>query len=164
MQYKRLGVILTILCTLGVTHSYAQETRGIVMESEILREVEVVNESGEKETKLVPVDKAIPGEELIFSITYANTREEPAENVVIVNPVPEHMAYVGDSAAGEETNITFSVDGGQIFDVPENLKVTDEEGKELPARPKDYTHIRWVRVKGLETDDSGKVTFRAVLK
>jgi uncharacterized repeat protein (TIGR01451 family) len=163
---KRWLVILIISLILmplpGI--GFAQEPGQVVLESLIQREIEVVNADGEKEIKLVEAGNAIPGDELIFTVTYTNQGTEPAENVVLVNPVPEHTQYIDGSAGGENTAITFSVDGGGSYDLPENLMVTGEDGKSRTAQAREYTHLRWVRTGDLPPAEGGKVFFRVRLK
>lgn len=143
---------------------YTQEPGQVVLESLIQREIEIVNEDGEKEIQLVEAGNAIPGDELIFTVTYTNQGTEPAENLVLVNPVPEHTEYIGGSAGDGETTITFSVDGGGSYDLPDNLLVTGEDGQPRTAQAREYTHLRWVRTGLLSPGKSGKVFFRVRLK
>ncbi len=157
-----LIVSLAIIPLPGI--GFAQEPGQVVLESLIQREIEVVNEDGEKEIKLVEAGNAIPGDELFFSVTYTNQGTEPAENVVLVNPVPEHTEYIGGSAAGEATEITFSVDDGGSYDIPDNLTVIGEDGNPRTALPREYTHLRWVRTGNLSPGEGGKVVFRVRLK
>lgn len=159
-------LILAVLLLLASTaaSAYAQEPGQVVLSTVIQKEIEVVGENGETETKLVEAANAIPGDELIFTIDYVNNGTEPAVNVVLVNPVPEHTAYVADSAGGEGTAITFSVDGGETYGSPDSLVITGDDGEPRAAGPGDYTHIRWVRSGPLAPGGSGSVFFRARLK
>ncbi|MBE0599650.1 MAG: hypothetical protein IH614_20610 [Desulfuromonadales bacterium] len=134
----------------------------VEISSQALIEVEVVNEKGEKEIQQIQATKVLPGTELLFVNSCLNSGEKAADDVAIHNPVPEHMTYVGGSAYGKGTIITFSVDGGQNFASPEKLTVKDAEGKESPAEAKDYTHIRWL-LKKLAPGEQGEVGFRARL-
>lgn len=163
---KRWAFIWILLLTqapmAGV--GYAQEPGQVTLETVIQREIEVVGDNGEKEIKLVEVGNAIPGDELIFTITYTNVGSEPAENVVLVNPVPEHTEYIEGSAGAEAAAATFSVDSGQSYDLPGNLRVAGEDGEPRAARAQEYTHIRWVLAQPLSPGKSGNVYFRARLK
>jgi uncharacterized repeat protein (TIGR01451 family) len=143
---------------------YAQEPGQVTLESMIQKEIEVVNEAGEKEIQLVEAGNAIPGDELIFTITYTNQGVEPAENVVLVNPLPENTEYIGGSAGGEATTITFSVDEGGSYDLPDKLRIIGEDGQQRTALVQEYTHIRWVLTGPLSPGKSGKVYFRVRLK
>ena len=159
-----LTVTLTLILALMAGFAYAQEPGQIVLNSIIQKEIEVVNEKGEREIKLVEAGNAIPGDELILTINYTNQGTEPAENVVLVNPVPEYTVYVADSAGGEGTSVTFSVDDGVSYGSPDSLTVTGEDGKPRAAVPDDYTHIRWVRTGSLLPGQGGNVFFRVRLK
>ena len=123
-----------------------------------------IDESGQEATRLVPVSTVVPGDEVIYTISFTNISEEPAENVTITNAVPEHMAYVGDTAFGPGTEVSFSVDGGFSYGSPGELTVTDDDGEERPANASDYTHIRWVMRSNLEPGSKGFARFRAQLK
>ncbi len=128
------------------------------------KEIEVTGANGEKTVQLVPADKVIPGDEVVYTITYINNGDEPAENLVVKNPIPEHMKYVAGSATGESGVITYSVDNGKSFDVPEKLMVKDAKGNMVAAGPADYTNIRWTLSKPVAPKTSGLVSFRARLE
>jgi uncharacterized repeat protein (TIGR01451 family) len=161
---RQLTVILLSLLILTPSTVMAQEDKSLELTSSVLREVKVQDQKGETKTELVPVEKAMPGEELIVQVSYTNMGAEPAENIVIVNPVPDQMVYVAGSAAGNSARATFSIDGGATYDVPEKLLIKDEQGKEKQAPPERYTHIRFSRSQILKPGQTDTVTFRAVLK
>jgi len=143
----------------------AQQTGGIVLTS--VSEVEVVkqNAEGKKEVKRVDAAKAavVPGDTVIFTVSYANTDTKPADRVVVINPVPQHMTYLDKSAEGKGAVIEFSVDGGKTYAAPGKLTVADK-GQQRPAAAADYTHIKWTMGKPLAPGAKGSVSFRAVLK
>jgi uncharacterized repeat protein (TIGR01451 family) len=129
------------------------------------REIEVV-EKGVKSKKLVPPQKMVPGDEVLYTVTYSNKTAKPAEKVTVTNPVPKNTRYRDGSAAGENAEITFSVDGGKIFATPDKLTVAtkDKGGAGVrPAAGADYTHIRWVVKQNVAPGQSGSVRFRAVI-
>lgn len=161
--YCQIVIALSLLF-LAAPAAIAQEDGSLKLTSTILRQVEVENEKGEKEIDLVPIDKAVPGEELVVRISFINQGSEPAENILIVNPVPDQMFYVSGSATGDFTLATFSIDGGETFDLPEKLVVRDEEGNEKQASSKQYTHVRFTRVRALAPGETDEVSFRAVLE
>ena len=131
------------------------------------REVEFV-EKGVKVKKVAPVQKMVPGDEVLYTITYANKTVKPAEKVTVTNPVPKHTRYKDGSAAGEGTDITFSVDDGKNFATPDKLTVAlkDKAGKDVTrtAVAQDYTHIRWVLKQNVAPGQSGAVRFRAAIQ
>ena len=164
MPAKRVSipVIVTILVALTAAWAHAQGTIELKSVAEV--EKEVFNTEGKKEVQRRPAVKVLPGDEVIFTTVYHNTSKEVAENAVITNPVPEHMIYTQNSARGQDTRITFSVDGGKTYDVPVKLFVYDASGRQFPARPRDYTHIRWTFGDPLPPGATGEVSFRAILQ
>jgi len=126
-------------------------------------EISVVNDKGETELKRMPATKVIPGTEVIYTITVSNLGDQPADSVVVTDPIPENTTYVDRSAFGAGTKITFSVDGGKSYDLAGKLKVKDAAGKLRAATASDYTHIRWVLSFTLKPMDVAPVWFKARL-
>jgi uncharacterized repeat protein (TIGR01451 family) len=137
---------------------------GVELSSKVEMEVEV-EQDGTKTRKRVTPAKALPGDEVIYTLTYTNKAAAPAENVVIDNPVPGHTDYVGGSAWGEGAVIQFSTDGGKSYAAPEQLKVRvkDEAGNDVErvALPGEYTHVRWTLGTAVAPGGGGEVGFRA---
>ncbi|MFO7982451.1 MAG: hypothetical protein R6V08_03275 [Desulfuromonadales bacterium] len=161
---RSLLTALVFLLLSGLALPALAQNESVQIRSSALVEKTVVNEEGEKELTLQPADKVLPGEEVIFLNTYVNNGEAPADDVTINNSIPEHMIYVGGSARGEGTEITYSVDGGQTFGPLLELTVTEEDGTERPAASVDVTHIRWTRTGPLPAGEEAEVQFRARLK
>lgn len=108
-------------------------------------------------------EKIVPGDKVGYRISYRNNGSEPAENVVINNPVPSAAAYLANSATGMNTAIDYSVDGGKTFAAASQLAV-NENGESRPAKAGDYTHIRWQLTQPVEAGASGKVEFQVRIK
>lgn len=158
----RIPALITAL--LFAVHLPAHAADAVEIRSVAEVEVEVVNSKGQKELKRQPVEKAVPGTEVIYTTTFRNLIDKPVGNIAITNPVPNDTFYKGGSAAGANTTITFSVDGGKTFATPDKLKLKGQDGKERPALPAEYSHIRWTYLGELGAGKSGTVTFRAVIK
>ena len=124
----------------------------------------VTDDSGIQQTRLVEATNVLPGERVLFSVTYTNTGDQAAEEVIITNPVPDHMVYVDNSATGDNTSVTFSVDGGDSFGAPQDLLVTDARGTQRPATAKDYTHVRWLVESDIAAGASDTVQFTAMVE
>ena len=124
----------------------------------------VTDDNGVEQTRLVPAARVLPGEELLFTVTYTNTGDQPAENITITNPVPEHMDYVVRSATGDNASVSFSVDGGESFGVEQDLSITDAQGTQRPAAADDYTHVRWIVGSNVAPGASGTVQFTAIVE
>jgi uncharacterized repeat protein (TIGR01451 family) len=161
---RTIPALITILFLTAFAGPAAAQDAPIEIQSSALVEKTVVNEKGEKEVVRQPATKVLPGEEVIFINTYINKGEAPADDVVINNAIPEHMIYVGDSAQGDATVITYSVDGGKTFGPVLDLMVTEPDGSKRPAASVDVTHIRWTRTTPLPPNETAQVEFHARLK
>jgi uncharacterized repeat protein (TIGR01451 family) len=142
--------------------AFAQEEGHLNVTTVVQKEEVSVNAAGERESRLVPAETVIPGERVVYTITFRNIGDEPADNVVITNPIDQSLTYVEGSAFGPGTAIEFSVDGGNTFGRTDELTVV-EEGVERPAEPGDYTHVRWVMQNDLAAGAQGMARFTAVL-
>ena len=155
------GLALALLLGSLTTPALAQEESPVSISSAALVEVKEASPEGRLEVKRVPADKILPGEIVIFVNTIANSGEVAAADILLNNPVPEHMVYIEDSAIGEQAAITFSVDGGQSYDSPEKLIITEADGTKRSATVQDYTHIQWQLEQPLEPGTTREVEFRA---
>ena len=155
-----------LLLMLG-SAAFAEDGKGtIVLESMSEVEVVVENEKGEKEVKRVDAAKAriLPGDEILFSVRFRNTGTEPAGDIVITNPVPEHMILKPMTIHGENASVTLSIDNGKGFDRKEALFVVEEDGTRRPPKPEEYTHVRWSFSKEIMPGEQGSVGFSAIVE
>jgi uncharacterized repeat protein (TIGR01451 family) len=159
MKVKINKVLITVLFFGAFA---AQAKNSIELKSEAFQEKEEAKADGSKEKKVVPVVKVVPGEEVLYVITYKNTGKEPATNVVVTNPIPKHMSYRNAEATAVEMP-EVSVDGGKVFGELTKLKIKDKLRKMRPALPGDVTHVRWKVVGAVQPNSEGKVRLRAVL-
>jgi uncharacterized repeat protein (TIGR01451 family) len=155
------ALVLFLQSTVGLAHA---QQNPILVKSIAETEVEVKNAQGGVEKNRVPLTKAAPGDEVIYTTTFTNQGAKPAGNVVITNPVPANTSYVGGSAFGDNTEITYSADGGKTYGRPDKLTVKTPEGRERPALPGEYTHIRWAYKGELAPAKTGTAGFRVVVK
>jgi len=162
---KKMLIALSMLLILS-SSVMAVDKGPIELKSVAEVEITVTNSKGEKEIKRVEASKAniTPGDTVIFTNYYINKGDKPATNVVIINPVPEHMVYVENSAEGKDAKIEFSVDNGKSYALPQNLVIKGKDGKERPATASDYTHIKWTIEKPIEKGAKGSVSFKAKVK
>ena len=149
--------------TLAFLAAGAQAQDGHLNVTTVVQKQEVtVDEDGNRQTRLVDAGKVVPGDEVVYTVSFSNVSDEPAENVVITNPLPAELSYVEGSAFGPGAEIQFSVDGGASFAAPADL-VVSEEGTQRPANGDDFTHIRWVLTNVIEPGAQGLAQFRARL-
>ncbi len=156
--------LYVFLVTALLTLSSANSTNAIELSSIVELEVVMLDEQGNKVVKRVPAEKVTPGSEVIYTTRFKHNGNQPAADIVITNPIPEHTIYKINSALGENTQTVFSVDGGLSFHTPDQLKVIDANGITRMAEAKDYTDIRWTYQGELQPGDEGEIEFRVVLK
>jgi uncharacterized repeat protein (TIGR01451 family) len=154
--------IAALWMTLMSAGTYAADKACVELKTTGETESEVV-ENGQKVKRLVPVEKAVPGDEIVWTITAKNVCTTPTDNVVIANPVPEHMTYVANSAMGTGTDIVYSVDGKE-FKSAADLQVRAADGTTRAARADDYRAIRWTYKAAFAPGATAFVRYRAVVK
>ncbi len=162
MTRKGIG-ILCMLAFLLPAAAWAQQKGSIELKSIAQVEVTTKNAKGEKEVKHLDVakTKVLPGDTVVFTTIYKNIGKKPAEQVVITNPVPDHMDYIGGSAEGNGAKIDFSVTKGRRYGSPAALTIRDAQGHVRKAKPNDYTTIRWTVIKPIAPGAVGRVSFKA---
>ncbi len=142
--------------------AFAQSEGHLKLVTVVQKEAVTVDASGREVRELVPADTVVPGDFVVYTITFENTSVEVADNVTITNPVPENLTYQANSAFGPGAEILFSVDGGSEYGAPAELFVT-ENGVRRAATSEDFTHIRWILRQELEPGAQGIASFRARL-
>lgn len=155
----------TLLAALAMTsmHAAAAQEKGCIeLKSVAETEQEYVDEQGRKAMRLAPLGKATPGDEVVWTITAKNVCDKPAENIVIANPVPEHMTYVAGSAMGVGTTITYSLDGESFKDAAA-LTVRDADGATRSARADEYRAIKWIYAAPFAPGATAFVRYRAIV-
>jgi uncharacterized repeat protein (TIGR01451 family) len=105
----------------------------------------------------------LPKDVILYEIVFENISDQEVSNIVVNNPIANNSQYRGNSATGDSTEITFSVDG-KNFAAADALTVKDQTGKSWKAKPEDYTAIRWVYKKALKPGEKGKVTYKTTIK
>jgi uncharacterized repeat protein (TIGR01451 family) len=125
--------------------------------------VTITNQDSSKQDQWQQPDKLLPGERVGYQIEVNNKGTEPAADIVIANPIPEHTTYVQDSAKGLNTLIEFSVDNGKTFALPAQLFV-EKDGKRVQAQAADYTQVRWKLNQPLAVGASSTVQYIVKIK
>lgn len=155
---------LATLATLLLSTSQAAIAKeGHLKVTSKVQKMVVVKKDGETSYSFEPTSKVIPGETLQYRTYFENISTEPTDNIKIVNPIPENLVYLENSAQGKNTNIVFSVDGGKNYGKAATLKVKRDDGKIYLAKSSDYTHIQWQYLGSLKPQTKQTVGFRARL-
>jgi len=133
------------------------------LKTESFKDVEKTGADGKKTVVRTPITKAVPGEEIIYVISYHNDSATGVDDVKVDNPVPKGLVYKVGSAEGAGTKIEFSVDGGKHFGALEAMSVTGADGSSHSAQGADVTNIRWTLTGTLKATGKGAVSYRALL-
>jgi uncharacterized repeat protein (TIGR01451 family) len=157
---KLIEVIL--MTTLFSVSANAQEQNHLDVNTVVQKQEVTVNDEGESEIRLVSVGTVTPGERVVYTITFRNIGGEPAEEVVITNPIAESLTYLDGSAFGPGAAIEFSIDGGTAFANASDLTVTENDAIRA-ATAEDFTHVRWLMKSDLAAGAQGVARFTAVL-
>ncbi len=153
------------ICTLALlVTSTAISAQALTASQIVEREVIVHNADGTQTVKREAADKVTPGDKVIYSLNYFNDEEAPAENIVLVMPIPTEVTYLDGSADTSGTTTTFSVDDGKTFAGRDDLRVVQANGNERSARSEDITHIRWVINTPVAPETGGTLSFSGRLQ
>jgi len=161
MNKKCYIVVTVFLYSISISAFAADK---LLLSNSVFQEIEVANSKGKKEIKRTEISTAMPGSELIYIITYKNPGNEPAEDVVIHNPLAKELLYKDQSAQGENAAIFVSVDGGKKYGDLAQLRIPTAKRAWRPAEARDVTHLRFKLSKPVQPQEEGTVSFRVVLK
>lgn len=161
---KSNQLILTLCGVLFAGAAYAAAAGSIELKTTAQQEKVVVAADGSRHTEIVPAARVLPGTEVIYTIRYRNIGSQPASNVVVDDPIPAHMHYVAGSAKGENTAISYSIDGKTWAALPDELEIDNGNGTTRTGTARDVTRIRWAVGGELAPGAQGTVSFRAVLE
>jgi uncharacterized repeat protein (TIGR01451 family) len=152
---------------LAATAGFADEQNPRIILS-VKGEKEVVQtKDGKKIVQLAPMDTIKSGDVLVYSVTYQNSGKSVAKDVTVINPIPVNTVYIPESAAGKDTKIFFSINGGATYQpAPVMQKIRDSAGKEIiqPAPPELFTHIKWMVQVPVSPNATGMTTFKVRVK
>lgn len=125
--------------------------------------VTIISKDGSEQDQWQTPDKLLPGERVGYQIEVNNKGTEPAADIIIENPIPEHTNYVQDSAKGLNARIEFSVNNGKTFALPSQLFM-EKDGQRVQAEAADYTQVRWILDKPLTAGASSTVQYIVKIK
>ncbi len=157
-RFIKKSLLLSVLPVLTM-NAFAQ----VELKTEMYKVVEVQKENGTSKIEWIQADSITPGDKVGYRITIENKGDNPADDLVLNNPVPENTIYLDGSARGANSSIVFSVDQGKTFATPEKLFII-KDGKKLPATAKDYSNVRWVLTSSLKAGEKGSVQYVVQVK
>jgi uncharacterized repeat protein (TIGR01451 family) len=136
----------------------------VTITSQVNELVQQVDADGQARLVAVKPDRIVPGDRVLYTTHIANHGAQASDNIVITNPIPEHVRYLGGTAQGENFTIVYSIDGGNNWGQPEQLQVRAADGQVRQAKPDEYTHIRWQYRAALQPAETQQISYQAQLK
>ncbi|MDP8984177.1 MAG: hypothetical protein M3N97_03910 [Pseudomonadota bacterium] len=77
-------------------------------------EIETVVQDGHPVVKLQSAGRVVPGDQVIYTLEIRNIGAATVREPIVVNPIPAHMAYIADSAAGPGAQASYSWTAGIV--------------------------------------------------
>ena len=159
-------LLAAVIFLLTGASAWAAQGPKLKLNVSMTKEVKTVKD-GKEVVSTVTADKVGTGDTIVYTIKYTNEGTGLAKEANIVDPVPAGTVYVLGSAAGADTDITLSIDGGKTYHKePIMVKVKDKSGEavEKPASAEAYTNVRWVTTKDILPGKSGHASFKVKVK
>jgi uncharacterized repeat protein (TIGR01451 family) len=130
------------------------------LKTEVFVEKSTVGPDGAAHTKRLPAGQVVPGDQVVYVITFVNDAAKPAEGVTITNPVPAGLTFAGPA---EGPAPLVSADGA-IFAPLAQLTVRRPDGAIAPAQAADVTQLRWTLPAPVQAGGQARLSYRATLK
>jgi uncharacterized repeat protein (TIGR01451 family) len=148
------------LLLIGLVAAVPAVAGPVEIQANILAEKRASAADGTTRVSLIPAGRVTPGDRVVYQLAYRNNGMQAANALVIANPVPAAMQYVGPADGSPAPEL--SVDG-KTFGPLSVLKVR-EGGAVRPAVAADIRVVRWRLAQPVAPGAKGQVAFRAVLK
>ena len=155
-------ILVSVFTLFSAMNAYAEDG-AIRFSNNAFKQVISKAADGSVKYDYVEPGLVLPKDVILYEIVFENISDQEVSNIVVNNPIANNSQYRGNSATGDSTEITFSVDG-KNFAAADALTVKDQTGKTWKAKPEDYTAIRWVYKKALKPGEKGKVTYKTTIK
>ena len=104
---------------------------------------------------------------ILYTLTAKNVGDGLMTQPVITDPIPAGTVYLPFTAAGEDCEIVYSVDGGKEYqDWPPMIRKRNAKGRRIKveAMPHEISHVRWNILKNLEPGDSHEMELQVVVQ
>lgn len=164
--------LFSILCLLGAAAPVSVPAAAlgqpqIVLSVDVKEEISAPDAQGNPKVVRRDVERADPGDVLVYTLTYTNSGKEPAVNARVDDPIPSGTLLLPASVLGEKARVTFSADGGKTYTTyPATKLVNGPDGKpvQLPVPAESYTHIRWTAQDPIAPGESRSASFKVIVR
>lgn len=155
---------LTILAVSAAVLALGVSASALTASQKVEKEITIQQADGTSVTKRVNADDVIPGETVVYTVSFVNDSPEEATDIVLAMPVPSDVRFLEGSADRSGAIVRYSADGGASFTERDALALPAVGGGTRAANSDDITHIQW-RIAGPVLVGSGdEVAFKARLR
>lgn len=158
MKANWIAFVAAMFAGLAMAPAAQAQTGAVQLVNAVKVDKEVV-ENGKIKHVLVEPNVVVPGDKLVYTISYHNTSAQAVKDFDLVNPLAG--AVMLDSAGADA--LTVSVDGGKTWGKLAMLKVADAAGVSRAAQASDVTHLRWV-LPLIAAGAKGAITYHAIVR
>lgn len=145
--YILLGVIMLALLVVGSRPAEAAASP-VTLSLSVMKEQRKAAADGTTAVNLVPAAHTVPGDRLVYVLTYVNTGKQPVSGMVVDYPLPRGVTY--RAAADGSPAPQVSADGSHF-------------GPVTGADPTAITALRWQLAGDVAPGAQGKISFKATL-
>lgn len=142
-----IGLVLGVLLLSGVAAFAGGDVRALFDDARPVVKV-ALSGSVERNKEIVPVEKAglvKSGEVLRWKLVSENSGNAGAADYKAVGQIPAGTVFVADSAQGDNSAVTYSIDGGKTFSAQPMIEEKQADGsvRMIPAPVEMYTQVRF---------------------
>lgn len=153
-----MRIVLAFMLLLMPGVAYAASD--VVLSSTVFVEKTVSEPNGRSKTVLEAPKVVVPGDRLVFVLSYHNVGPRPAADFTVTNPLPGAVSYQGSADDAAQV----SVDGGRNWGTLAALRIKESDGSTRGARMEDVTHVRWPMKRAIAPGAKGKLSFRGIVR
>jgi hypothetical protein len=150
--------LIALLALMAPASAFA--ANNVALQSAVFVEKTLPDANGKSRVVLQEPRIVIPGDRLVFMLSYRNVGSKPASDFVVTNPMPGAVAFEGTP----DNQAQVSVDGGHVWGMLANLRIREVDGMLRTARPEDVTHVRWAMKNAIPAGAQGKLSFRGIVR
>ena len=157
MNFKHWAIaIIAPIC-------FALPAQAMTASQKVEVERQVKQSDGSLKTIMTAPDKVLPGDVMVYTVSYYNNKQDVTENFRLDMPIPREITFTEGSANRENANVLYSVDNGATYQSRDALRMTLPTGESRAASASDITHIRWTLNNDIQPGERGEIRFKGRL-
>jgi uncharacterized repeat protein (TIGR01451 family) len=162
-----MGAVAMGVLSVSATPAHAVAMgEGVTLASVAMIERVEVDAAGREKTVLKSPGEVIivPGDRVVFTLTYSNKGSLPATGFRATNPMPGPVQFIGASEEWAEVSVDGGKSWGKLSALTVSSKAADGSEATRSATPEDVTHVRWVFANAIAPGSQGSISYRGVIK